>query len=64
MRPEVKHNLINTVIIATPLTLSMIGYVLSGEPLTRNGALAFAFLFGSTISGIAAILVSADREWK
>jgi hypothetical protein len=64
MNPDVKHNLVNVAIIATPLTVTMITYLLSGAPLERNGHLAFAFFLGSVISGMFAAFITLERKWK
>ena len=64
MNPDVKHNLVNVAIIAAPMTMSMITYLLSGAPLERNGHLAFTFLMGSVISGLFAAFVTLERKWK
>jgi hypothetical protein len=64
MNPDVKHNLVNVAIIATPLIVAMIAYFLSGAPLERNGNLSFAFLMGATLSAVFAPMVTLERKWK
>ena len=64
MNPDVKHNLVNVAIIAAPLTVAMITYILSGAPFERNETLAFTFLMGSVFSVLFAVFVTTDRKWR
>lgn len=64
MNLNVKHNLINVAIIAVPLTISMITYLLSGAPFERNSYLGYAFLMGAILSSMVATFVTLERKWK
>lgn len=64
MNPDVKHNLVNWAIIASPLIVTTVTYVLSGQPIERNPNLAFAFLMGSILSSMVASFVTVERKWK
>ena len=64
MNPDIKHNLVNVAIIATPLIVVMITYILSGAPFERSSLLAFTFLIGSMLSALFAAFVTTDRKWK
>lgn len=59
-----KHNLLNIVIVATPLTVFMTTFFLSGHPIERSSPLAGTFLLGSILSIGAAVFTYLERGWR
>ena len=59
-----RHNLVNWIIIAIPLVVAITTFLLSGEPIERDTALAGTFLAGSVFSAMVAAFVSAERKWS
>ena len=63
MKPEHKHNLINIALITLPTIVALL-YFLSGGNFTRGAGLGFTAVMGFVFSGVAALHISTNRDWK
>ena len=64
MKLEHKHNLINIALITLPTIAAFTIYFLSGGNFTRGAGLGFTAVMGFVFSGVAALHISTNRDWK